>query len=199
MLDDISGRIKMSKDFRNLFIVTIGFITLLFALQTITLLLLEKTLKCNIIHLLRNWRVLTMTENSKPIERKLLYQTIEFSVGEDGMLCNPYNKPLRNIIYEIAKEFSRKTQECEELQYQLKCVTGREKGYKANSEFWEKHCDKLKEQAEQKLEKIEKIEKIVKDFHYAIIPFHRGINHEMADRIDYYLDKILQIIDEVER
>lgn len=47
------------------------------------------------------------------------------------------------------KQRARKTQECEELQYQLKCVTGREKGYKANSDFWEKHCEKLEEQLDQ--------------------------------------------------
>lgn len=37
------------------------------------------------------------------------------------------------------KQLARKTQECEELQYQLKCVTDREKGHKANSDFGEKH------------------------------------------------------------
>lgn len=66
-----------------------------------------------------------MTEN-KPIERKLLYETTEFSVGEDGMLCNPHNVPLRNIIYEIASEFSRKTQECEKLKRYLNQIRDEE-------------------------------------------------------------------------
>lgn len=65
--------------------------------------------------------------------------------------CNLYPPPLNckrhpNCLF---KQLARKTQECEELQYQLKCVTGREKGYKANSDFWEKHCEKLEEQLDQ--------------------------------------------------
>ena len=68
---------------------------------------------------------------------------------------------------------------------------------KRNVELY-KENNQLKASKQQAEQKLEKIEKISKDFHYAIIPFHRGINHEMADRIDYYLNQMLQIIDEVE-
>ena len=106
-----------------------------------------------------------------------------------------YKKDCLNEPYcslkEVLEELSHRTQECEELKKEIKACYNQVEDFDiiATSK-----SNKLK-QAEQKLEKIEKI---VKDFHYVIIPFRRGINHEMADRIDYYLNQMLQIIDEVE-
>lgn len=193
-------------------------------------------------------------------ELKELLNSKCFDTKSNNNRCISYNRIAEDYKKDL-KQLDQLKAEKEELQYQLRCVTGREKGYRKNSDFWEKRYEKLKEQffqlkaeneklkniiqksansfcndyveaienydklkeelthiqhnctregckyydnedykvfyrckAEQKLEKIEKISK---DFHYAIIPFHRGINHEIADRIDYYLNQILQIIDEV--
>lgn len=41
---------------------------------------------------------------------------------------------------------------------------------------------------------LNEIEEIVKDFHLSMIIFHKGATHEMADRIDNYLDRIKQLI-----
>ena len=41
------------------------------------------------------------------MERKLIYENKGISVGEDGVLHNPSNIPLTNIIYEMAKELHK--------------------------------------------------------------------------------------------
>lgn len=41
-----------------------------------------------------------MTDNKNTV----LYQNKEYSIGNDKELYNPYNKPLTDIIYELAKE-----------------------------------------------------------------------------------------------
>ena len=36
-----------------------------------------------------------------------------------------------------------------ELQYQLRCTTGREKGWERNCKFWDKRCEELQQQLDQ--------------------------------------------------
>lgn len=98
--------------------------------------------------------------------------------------CQPKENQCNFYITSIEQQFARKTQECEELKRELMQY---EKDVKDLNCF----AIKLKQT-------LAKIKDIAKDFHYAIIPFHRGINHEIADIIDYYLNQILQIISEVE-
>lgn len=147
----------------------------------------------------------------------LMQGIVPFGCMEDRKTCSCMNNP--NCLY---KQFKRKEQECEELKEKYKwydhykeqalynknlCNEKSEQldQLKAENEGLKKERNKLKKQyrknrldRKQAEQKLGKIQGIAKDFHYAIIPFHRGINHKMSDRIDYYLNQILQIINEVE-
>lgn len=66
-------------------------------------------------------------------ERKQIYSNKDYSVGEDGVLYNPSDVPLRNIIYELALSLHKsqvrinqmndalanKTEEIKNLKYML--------------------------------------------------------------------------------
>lgn len=56
------------------------------------------------------------------IERELLYEGLDWSVGVDGIFINPKQIPYTNCLYELAlacdsksKQLARKEQECERL------------------------------------------------------------------------------------
>lgn len=69
--------------------------------------------------------------------------------NHNGRVCNERLDKLDELehdINELNEQLDQLKAENEELQYQLRCVTGREKEYRKNSDFWEKRHDKLKEQ-----------------------------------------------------
>ena len=103
------------------------------------------------------------------------------------------------------KQLARKTQECEELKaYAQRQENQREEYYKEYLKL-SQECEGLKRKVELMMDcpdckvdeykkALEKIEEEITALHYITIPFHRGITHELADIVQEYKNKILDII-----
>ena len=89
--------------------------------------------------------------------------------------------------FELTEKLDKKEHECEELKKQLE-----------TSEKWRIKAESLNEKLDLKNTRyrkaLEEIEQEITALHYITIPFHRGITHELADIVQEYKNKILDII-----
>ena len=89
---------------------------------------------------------------------------------QDSKTCpNTFCDNNPNCYY---KNWKRKEQECEELkkdnkelQYQLRCTTGREKEWERNCKFWDARCEKLQTELDQLKTENEELNKYIKHLH----------------------------------
>lgn len=97
--------------------------------------------------------------------------------------CESLNKrasSLEEIADDLQQRNHHLTQECEELKNNLHIAN-------TNHEAAEKECDRYRKA-------LEEIEREIIAMHYVTILFHRGITHGLADIVQEYKNKILDII-----
>ena len=88
-------------------------------------------------------------------------------------------------IYEDFKQLALKTQECEELKERLE---------RTEEDLKHQCVDCMNIKSDRYRKALEEIEEEITALHYITIPFHRGITHELADIVQEYKNKILNII-----
>ena len=98
---------------------------------------------------------------------------------------------LEKTIDNLTAENEELKNDNEELQYQLKCTTGREKEWECNCKFWDARCEKLQTELDQLKAKLEQ-EKALKETYLTCYK----AKHE---DIDGELFKLKQRIIEIDR
>ena len=74
---------------------------------------------------------------------------VELNDIEKQRKCIEVTECFRQQLDKLKVEQERLEEVNKELQYQLGCVTGREREHKANSDFWCKRCEDLQQQIDQ--------------------------------------------------